>query len=686
MPTTRLNGPALSTTNTGINLTPDMIPKEVRILKFEPGHIMRFLIPLSLMHRSENLMLSLTIYYIILHAIFSIVAKFVQFPALFRLMIDVAVLALCAFFTRRGVVVSILLAKKKYRVISLLSWVPIWRVPYVKVRTRKLGNVWVSKLYFGGYHLATNLSDVDLASADGPFRNFVLAFSPKENNLPRISRRVFSKLPTFFSSGYHSLHRRIFFNRLEGIRPKLTKQLATDLPCDEIACSTLSTIRPEACRSPSCPLVLLVHGTWGRKSAWVVPERSSLVKALRSRLTTDIEYRKFPWSGVNQPRARLTAASQLTEVIQSELLTQNRTIFILAHSHGGNIADRAINSLSTEQRPQVCSVLMGTPFLIAGHRFGIGRIYSVLPHYVYENFESLWTLGFLFAVGWSFVQASALLGIRWADHDRAIDWLSAWPLILLAWPLILFVITRWTWRKGATAFSDLLQTSTSDDKTTDIKHTSGRSLVITYSHDEAFQGLSFVINCISIVHQLVFLGIYALTAIIAKLRLSDIIGNGLELLFGASLFITLASLDVLFVLNDVLPNKFDVAIMLEHFLNDLPSGDSMPDVYVYPLMYVFLGYFSLAIAIQLCIGSILITGAIRLCIFYAIGVMEQIQGRNNFLNSVLGSVSISMIPKGASHSVLLTGQSLFNHVRIYDDERTIAEIVRFMEDTFRPPG
>lgn len=83
------------------------------------------------------------------------------------------------------------------------------------------------------------------------------------------------------------------------------------------------------------------------------------------------------------------------------------------------------------------------------------------------------------------------------------------------------------------------------------------------------------------------------------------------------------------------------------------------------------------------ITSILLIAALRVGIFSIIGVIDQIRSRGEFLNVVLGTVSVATVPQGRSESFLISGRNLFNHIKIYDDERTISRILSFIRDALR---
>jgi pimeloyl-ACP methyl ester carboxylesterase len=104
--------------------------------------------------------------------------------------------------------------------------------------------------------------------------------------------------------------------------------------------------------------IVLVHGTWPRgwfpvlSRLWNRPcwfERgSSVISSIETslferQLLGKTEIRSFPWSGNNSFIARDKAAAALA----AELLKQNEDFpksrqVIIAHSHGGNVALRAL--------------------------------------------------------------------------------------------------------------------------------------------------------------------------------------------------------------------------------------------------------------------------------------------------------------------------------------------------------
>jgi hypothetical protein len=152
-------------------------------------------------------------------------------------------------------------------------------------------------------------------------------------------------------------------------------------------------------REPSTPrLVLtLVHGTWGRRSSWTQPS-SSLRRAVSVRFGDRVAFCRFEWSVANTFRARRRASAELARTLVGILREHpNAAHLVVAHSHGGNVALRALT-------PELMRALAGvaclaTPVLVGrARRFDpvLGRIFhwvGVLPSFVAVVWLLGWALG-----------------------------------------------------------------------------------------------------------------------------------------------------------------------------------------------------------------------------------------------------------------------------------------------------
>jgi len=138
---------------------------------------------------------------------------------------------------------------------------------------------------------------------------------------------------------------------------------------------------------PACDLfITLVHGTWPRsvwRDVFLTPfygkwRSRSLPKSLwfadgsefRNRLTMALSKRglsaqisPFLWSGANSVRERDKAAHELVEHIRAKQSEYpSSTQVVIAHSHGGNVALRALNQLGVT-RNKIFIATIATPFV-----------------------------------------------------------------------------------------------------------------------------------------------------------------------------------------------------------------------------------------------------------------------------------------------------------------------------------
>ena len=109
---------------------------------------------------------------------------------------------------------------------------------------------------------------------------------------------------------------------------------------------------------------ILIHGTWGADSSWYMPQGDffdvleNVVSAKNSSVVS------FRWSGGCGHVARVKAAESLVKLIQS--YDSSTIIYIIGHSHGGNVATLASQLLAQdEENKHVIHVLftLGTPVM-----------------------------------------------------------------------------------------------------------------------------------------------------------------------------------------------------------------------------------------------------------------------------------------------------------------------------------
>lgn len=123
-------------------------------------------------------------------------------------------------------------------------------------------------------------------------------------------------------------------------------------------------------------VVTLVHGTWGRgffpsargkTPRWFEcgsPFQERLTKHLRA-AGAEPEYSDFTWSGANSILERDKAADVLANHLEDQTKTnKDRKRLVIAHSHGGNVAMRALHKLHARHGQEtVLLVTLATPFI-----------------------------------------------------------------------------------------------------------------------------------------------------------------------------------------------------------------------------------------------------------------------------------------------------------------------------------
>src|SRR5215471_8094606 len=114
-------------------------------------------------------------------------------------------------------------------------------------------------------------------------------------------------------------------------------------------------------------VVTLVHGTWATRAAWT-RKNSPLCSALRQRLRCEVILRRCLWTGNNTFRARTKGSERLSNCLNRGFNTYPDAFhFVIAHSHGGNIALQAMQDRALHSRIAGL-VCLSTPFFVARAR------------------------------------------------------------------------------------------------------------------------------------------------------------------------------------------------------------------------------------------------------------------------------------------------------------------------------
>lgn len=107
------------------------------------------------------------------------------------------------------------------------------------------------------------------------------------------------------------------------------------------------------------PVVVLIHGTFARKAAWVGSD-AALARSLQSMATV----LPFRWSGANSMRARQRAVERLRQHVARLTDAGHGPVALVGHSHAGNIVLKACEDPPTAERVRAI-VCLNTPFISA---------------------------------------------------------------------------------------------------------------------------------------------------------------------------------------------------------------------------------------------------------------------------------------------------------------------------------
>ena len=146
-----------------------------------------------------------------------------------------------------------------------------------------------------------------------------------------------------------------------------------------LVCSIILSLSTSFLRAES--VFILIHGTWGAECSWYVP-KGNFFDALENTVSKkNSSVISFRWSGGAGHEARVKAAQNLVKVIKT--YHPSVAIYLVAHSHGGNVAILASHILEEEDNKHHIRALftLGTP--VMGNYVPNMNII----HYVYNLFS-----------------------------------------------------------------------------------------------------------------------------------------------------------------------------------------------------------------------------------------------------------------------------------------------------------
>ncbi len=174
-------------------------------------------------------------------------------------------------------------------------------------------------------------------------------------------------------------------------------------------------------------VITTVHGTFARQAPWARPD-SPLSQYLTAHLGGAVRIAPFEWSGRNSFKARDDAAKRLRDHLEAICSSEpDSRQFVVAHSHGGNVA---LLAAATGRLPKPLEgiVCLSTPFLQSWPRhLGTARIVSAAAGIVLL-FANLLTLMLRHRVKllWVYILVAAIptlvfvmrAAARWAKNDK----------------------------------------------------------------------------------------------------------------------------------------------------------------------------------------------------------------------------------------------------------------------------
>lgn len=185
----------------------------------------------------------------------------------------------------------------------------------------------------------------------------------------------------------------------------------------------------------------LIHGTWARNAEWTNPG-SPLRKQIRETCPS-AGFRSFQWSGRNSERARRSAAKELRTFVEAGLSeAPDARHFVVAHSHGGNIALALGADITSRIEGIIC---LATPVIVSRKK-------------QLDRFST-------FFLRW-FAVPPSMIAAGFAEEYWRIE--DGWLIMSALAVSIIFSI--WLRRRPRFDLTDLPQASISSDKMLFIRH------------------------------------------------------------------------------------------------------------------------------------------------------------------------------------------------------------------------
>jgi pimeloyl-ACP methyl ester carboxylesterase len=177
-------------------------------------------------------------------------------------------------------------------------------------------------------------------------------------------------------------------------------------------------------------VITLVHGTFGAKSKWANMGSKFANRLIEAFPSDKVEIHRYPWSGANTQNARRLSSVKLKQqLIEQHARNPGASHFVVAHSHGGNIALYALDDNEIQNRIHGV-VCINTPFitfltrhtrnLIGALIAGIGSVGAIIM--------ALLVVGTIAQIGGDWWSGR---GLSKLDKENLLIWMPL--LTLLGW-------------------------------------------------------------------------------------------------------------------------------------------------------------------------------------------------------------------------------------------------------------
>lgn len=209
----------------------------------------------------------------------------------------------------------------------------------------------------------------------------------------------------------------------------------------------LPTAGTPVCGSPVTYVVTLVHGTWAQDAAWTREGSQFCIHLddeLRKRGAASVRFTRCNWPAGDSHEDRRVGSILLHKHLRRQVrefpASEDNLHFVVAHSHGGNVALRTIRRSPLLKSEVSGLVTLATPFLAFSERkYGL----ALLPQMLIDSAKMMW----------DFVPLMLLITVPFFLIETLFRWLHFhWFLATISW---MFRTSHWLLGHVSTLYSIL---------------------------------------------------------------------------------------------------------------------------------------------------------------------------------------------------------------------------------------